>query len=93
MRGITLSYGELEAPTTRASESVGGAPLQRRLAYLSVPVLSFSIPKAGDYIDSSAAGVLGERANRMRLTKEDSFHLNGFFSENSIRSSAFTMTT
>ena len=25
------------------------------LAYLSVPVMSFSIPKAGDYIDSSAS--------------------------------------
>jgi len=48
---------------------------------LSVPVLSFSIPKAGDYIDTNTATVTGERANRVRIAKEDSFHLNGFFSD------------
>jgi len=32
------------------------------LAYLSVPVFSFSIPKAGDYIDSSVAKLRGEPA-------------------------------
>ncbi len=36
-------------------------------------------PKAGDFIDLSAAQVVGERANRVRLAKEDSFHINGFF--------------
>jgi tRNA A37 threonylcarbamoyltransferase TsaD len=46
-----------------------------------VPVLSFSIPKAGDYIDSSAATITGERANRVRIVKEDSFHFNGFFAD------------
>jgi hypothetical protein len=51
------------------------------MAYLSVPVLSFSIPRAGDYIDLSAASVTGERANRIRLVKEESFHLNGFFND------------
>ena len=29
------------------------------LAYLSVPVFSFSIPKGGDFIDSSVAEVRG----------------------------------
>jgi hypothetical protein len=48
------------------------------VAYLSVPVLSFSIPRAGDYIDSNAASITGERANRVRIAKEHSFHLNGF---------------
>jgi hypothetical protein len=51
------------------------------VAYLSVPVFSFSIPKAGDYIDTSAAAVTGERANRVRIVKEDSFHFNGFFAD------------
>ena len=51
------------------------------LAYLSVPVLSFSISKAGDYIDSSAAQMTGEPANRIRLVKEESFHFNGFFAD------------
>ena len=40
-------------------------------------MLSFSIPKAGDFIDSSAAALTGERANHIRLMKEESFHLNG----------------
>jgi hypothetical protein len=44
-------------------------------------VFSFSIPKAGDYIDTSAASITGERANRVRLVKEDSFHFNGFFAD------------
>ena len=52
------------------------------LAYLSpVPVLSFSIPKAGDYIDASAATLTGERINGIRLAKEDGFHFNGFFAD------------
>jgi hypothetical protein len=46
-----------------------------------VPVFSFSIPKAGDYIDTSAAAITGERANRVRIVKEDSFHFNGFFAD------------
>ena len=38
--------------------------------HLAVPAISFSIPKAGDFIDSSAASVTGERVNRMRILKE-----------------------
>ena len=44
-------------------------------------MLSFSVPKAGDYIDNNTATVTGERANRVRIAKEDSFHLNGFFAD------------
>jgi hypothetical protein len=51
------------------------------MAYLSVPVVSFSIPKAGDYIDASAAAVTGERANRIRIAKEELFHLNGMHAD------------
>ena len=47
------------------------------MAVLSVPVISFSVPKAGDFIDSQAALVTGELATRMRVEKERSFHLNG----------------
>jgi hypothetical protein len=48
------------------------------LAVLSVPVISFSVPKAGDFIDASAAQVTGDRANRLRISKEKGFQLNGF---------------
>jgi len=80
--GLAVVYGELENSNyTGIGISCGGGLCNVCLAYLSVPVLSFSIPKAGDYIDSSAASVMGERANRIRLTKEDSFHFNGFFAD------------
>ena len=80
--GLAVVYGELEDSNyTGIGVSCGGGLCNVCLAYLSVPVLSFSIPKAGDYIDSNAAQVLGERANLVRLAKEDSFHFNGFFAD------------
>jgi hypothetical protein len=51
------------------------------LSYLSVPVLSFSVSKAGDFIDSSSAAVIGDRATRIRALKEESFRFNGHFED------------
>ncbi len=80
--GLAIVYSELESSNyTGIGISLGGGLCNVCLAYLSVPIISFSIPKAGDYIDSSAASMTGERANRIRLTKEDSFHFNGFFAD------------
>ena len=76
--GLAVVYSELEESNyTGIGVSCGGGLCNVCLAYLSVPVLSFSIPKAGDFIDASAAEITGERRNRIRLAKEDSFHLNG----------------
>jgi hypothetical protein len=80
--GLAVIYGELESSNyTGIGISCGGGLCNVCLAYLSVPVVSFSIPKAGDFIDSSAAGVTGERSHLVRLAKEDSFHFNGFFAD------------
>jgi len=80
--GLAVIYSELEASNyTGIGISCGGGLCNVCMAYLSVPVLSFSIPRAGDYIDMSAASVTGELANRIRLVKEESFHLNGFFTD------------
>lgn len=80
--GLAVIYGELEDSNyTGIGISCGGGLCNVCLAYLSVPIVSFSIPKAGDYIDSNAAQVTGERANLVRLAKEDSFHFNGFFAD------------
>ena len=50
--GLAVVYGELEDSNyTGIGISCGGGLCNVCLAYLSVPVLSFSIPKAGDYID------------------------------------------
>jgi hypothetical protein len=80
--GLAVVYGELESTNyTGIGISCGGGLCNVCFAYLSVPILSFSIPKAGDFIDASAASVMGERANRMRILKEQSFYLNGHFED------------
>jgi hypothetical protein len=80
--GLAVVYGELESSNyTGIGISCGGGLCNVCMAYLSVPVISFSIPKAGDFIDSSAASVTGERADRMRVVKEQSFSINGHFTD------------
>ena len=80
--GLAVIYAELEDTNfTGIGVSCGGGLCNVALAYLSMPVTSFSIPKAGDFIDSNAATVVGELANRVRISKENSFHLNGFVSD------------
>lgn len=80
--GLAVIYGELENTNyTGIGISCGGGLCNVSMAYLSVPVLSFSIPKAGDYIDASAASVTGERSNRIRIAKEETFHFNGFHAD------------
>jgi hypothetical protein len=80
--GLAVVYSELESSNySGIGISCGGGLCNVCVSYLSVPVLSFSIPKAGDYIDFSTATITGERANRVRIAKEDSFHFNGFFAD------------
>lgn len=80
--GLAVIYGELESSNyTGIGISCGGGLCNVCLAYLSVPVLSFSIPKAGDYIDGSAATATGELATRVRIAKETGFHFNGHFTD------------
>ncbi|HYL76456.1 MAG TPA: cell division protein FtsA [Bryobacteraceae bacterium] len=80
--GLAVIYSELESTNyTGIGISCGGGLCNVSVAYLSVPVFSFSIPKAGDYIDHNTASVTGERANRVRIAKEESFHFNGFFAD------------
>ena len=72
-RGLAVVYGELESSNyTGIGISCGAGLCNLCLTYLSVPVLSSSTPKAGDYIDASAAQMMGERVNRIRLAKEES---------------------
>jgi len=80
--GLAVVYSELEDTNyTGIGVSCGGGLCNVSLAYLSMPALSFSIPKAGDFIDSSTASVTGDLANRIRLIKEDTFHFNGHFTD------------
>ncbi len=75
---LAVVYSELaDTQYTGIGVSCGGGLCNVCLAYLSVPVIGFSIPRAGDYIDRSAATATGEVATRIRLLKEQSFHFNG----------------
>jgi len=78
--GLAVVYGELENSNyTGIGISCGGGLCNVCFSYLSVPILSFSIGKAGDYIDASVANLRGEPATRIRTIKEQSFHFNGHF--------------
>ncbi|MBV8820741.1 MAG: hypothetical protein JO022_20435, partial [Acidobacteriaceae bacterium] len=84
--GLAVVYSELESSNyTGIGISCGGGLCNVCVSYLSMPVLSFSVPKAGDYVDQSAASVTGQRANHIRLLKEESFHLNGFFEDKTLQ--------
>lgn len=50
--------------------SLGGGMCNICFSYLSLPVLTFSVPKAGDYIDQSVAAVMNMLPTEVRITKE-----------------------
>jgi len=80
--GLAVVYGELEDTNyTGIGVSCGGGMCNVCLSYLSVPVRSFSLPKAGDYIDANAAAATGELSLRVRLFKESQFQFNGAFAD------------
>src|SRR3954447_737619 len=80
--GLAVIFGELgDANFTGIGISCGSGLCNICLSVLSVPVISFSVAKAGDFVDSQAALVTGDLATRMRIYKEQSFRLNGFTSD------------
>jgi len=76
--GLAVVFGELGAANySGIGISCGSGMCNVCLAVLSVPVISFSMPKGGDFIDSQAALVTGDLSTRLRVIKEQSFRLNG----------------
>jgi hypothetical protein len=76
--GLAVVFGELgNSNFTGIGVSCGSGLCNACLAVLSVPVLSFAVPKAGDFIDNQAAAVTGDLATRLRVLKEQAFRLNG----------------
>ncbi|HEY7818940.1 MAG TPA: hypothetical protein VIG29_12025, partial [Vicinamibacteria bacterium] len=74
--GLAIVFSELESENfTGIGISAGGGMCNACLAYLSVPVASFSTGKAGDYIDRSVGSVTGESATRVKIVKEQSLDL------------------
>nr|MBF0221042.1 hypothetical protein [Desulfobulbaceae bacterium] len=56
--------------------SLGGGMCNICLAYLSVPVITYSIQKGGDFIDTMVGMSVGEKATTIKSIKEKSFSLN-----------------
>ncbi len=76
--GLAVVYSELiDANCTGIGVSCGGGCSNVCLAYMAAPVFSFSMPKAGDFIDLNVAHATGEVATRVRTLKETGFHFNG----------------
>ena len=77
--GLAVVFAEMESTNyTGIGVSCGSGMCNVCLSVLSVPVISFSVPKAGDFIDTHAAEATGEVSHRIRVRKERSFSLNGF---------------
>ncbi|MDQ3821596.1 MAG: hypothetical protein M3362_28490 [Acidobacteriota bacterium] len=74
--GQAVVFSELaEENFTGVGISCGGGMCNVAVSFMAMPVITFSTPKAGDYIDSSAAEVLNETSTRVRLFKEESLDL------------------
>ena len=74
--GLAVIFSELENESfTGLGISAGGGMCNVCLAYLSVPLISFSINKGGDYIDDATASVTGTINTRVRSIKENGFDL------------------
>ncbi len=81
--GLAVIYAELERSSfTGIGISFGGGMCNVCLAYLGLPVVTFSTPQAGDYVDYSASSVTGQTPTTIRLHKEEQFQFNGFSSNN-----------
>jgi len=76
--GLAVVFGELGGSNyTGIGISCGSGLNNICLAVLSLPVISFSVNKAGDFVDTEASAVTGELSTRLRILKENSFRLNG----------------
>jgi nucleoid DNA-binding protein len=75
--GMAVVFAELEKENfTGIGVSCGGGMCNVALSFMSIPVMTFSMNKAGDYIDRNVGNVTGEAATRIRAIKEDSLDLS-----------------
>lgn len=74
--GLAAVMAELEDNNyTGIGISMGGGLCNVCLAYMSVPVITYSIPKGGDYIDLKASVDLGMPATYVKSIKEEGIDL------------------
>jgi hypothetical protein len=74
--GQAVIFSELENENfSGIGISAGGGMCNVCLSFLSVPLLSYSITKGGDYIDDAVSSVTGEVNTRVRDVKENELDL------------------
>ena len=75
--GQAVVFSELQDENfTGIGISFGGGMCNVSVSFMSMPMITFSVPKSGDYIDRNVAEVLGERnSTRVRLYKEENLDL------------------
>ncbi len=75
--GLAVVFAELQDENfTGIGISFGGGMCNVCVSFMSMPMITFSIPKGGDYIDKSVSEVLNETSTRVRLLKEESLDLS-----------------
>ncbi|MFU8818572.1 MAG: hypothetical protein ACNA74_02470 [Desulfurivibrio sp.] len=75
--GLATVMSELaEDNFTGIGISMGGGMCNVCLSYLSVPVITYSIQKGGDYIDQMVGASVGEPATKIKTIKEGSLSLS-----------------
>jgi len=75
--GLAVIYSELAKDHfTGIGISLGGGMTNVCFAVLAVPIFSFSIARAGDWIDGKVAEVTNEQVSKITALKEASLNLN-----------------
>lgn len=75
--GQAVVFSELQEENfTGIGISCGGGMCNVSISFMSMPMITFSIPKGGDYIDHNVASVLNETFTRVRLFKEEKLDLS-----------------
>lgn len=74
--GLAVVFSELEDDGfTGIGLSFGGGMVNMCFSFMSVPIFTFSLTKAGDWIDQQVAIAVGETASRICAIKESTLDL------------------
>jgi hypothetical protein len=74
--GLAVVMSELATDNfTGIGISMGGGMCNVCLAYLSVPVITYSLQKGGDFIDTMVGASVGEPATKVKWIKENELNL------------------
>jgi len=76
--GQAVVFSELQDENfTGIGLSFGGGMCNVSVSFMSMPMITFSVPKGGDYIDRNVAEVMGEsNTTKVRLFKEEKLDLS-----------------